>query len=173
MFKLRMLCNFVDGGSYWKDEDAEYETRDEALIECCRRSTAEVYHLMSGSNDNNWFEVVFDYESVSNASLSTVYPVATIWCDKAPWDRENDCDIRVVTGYDIVEVHANMLEKYNAMLKEEFGENITVELQSFMDDDDVERFYYTTTGFGESSSFDAVEDAYADACIYLRYTAEF
>jgi hypothetical protein len=48
------------------------------------------------------FEVTNTYADKC-LELGTVIPVATVCYDHALWDRENDCDIEVLTGYMIVE----------------------------------------------------------------------
>lgn len=63
----------------------------------------------------------------------------------------------------------NEIEKYNKMLKEEYGENITVEIKSNTDDDGSEYYYYISAYKGDSDDFETIEDAYNDACIYLKY----
>lgn len=66
-----------------------------------------------------------------------------------------------------------MLDKYNAMLREEYGEDITVILKSYIEDDDSERYYYTTARYGDSeNAFETIEEAYSDACLYLSYVGE-
>lgn len=108
MFKLRIYCNDGDC-QYWEDGIGTYETYDKALIACYENALEEEGSLMESGNYFNWFEVNRDFEiteAYENEALKDVafFPVATIHYDKAPWDRENDCDIEIVTGYDIVEV---------------------------------------------------------------------
>lgn len=63
----------------------------------------------------------------------------------------------------------NEIDKYNDMLKKEYGESITVEIKSAIDDDDSQYYYYTSAHKGDSDDFETVEEAYVDACIYLKY----
>lgn len=66
-----------------------------------------------------------------------------------------------------------MIEKYNAMLREEYGEDITVEIKSEIDDDGSKYYYYTSARYGDSdNTFESIEEAYDDACIYLSYVEE-
>lgn len=66
-----------------------------------------------------------------------------------------------------------MIDKYNAMLRDEYGEGITVELKSYVEDDDSVWYYYTSARYGRSDySFETIEEAYTDACIYLSYVGE-
>lgn len=108
MFKLRIYCN--DGDTrYWEDGIGTYETYDKALIACYENALQETESLMELGNLFNWFEVNRNFEiteAYENETLKDVafFPVATIRYDKAPWDRENDCDIEIITGYDIVEI---------------------------------------------------------------------
>lgn len=109
MYKLKIFCNDGDGEQYWEDGLGVYETYDKALIACYEDALQETYGLMMTSDYYNWFEVVMDFEvteAFETELLSDVafFPVAVIFYDHAPWDRKNDCDIRIVTGYTIVEV---------------------------------------------------------------------
>lgn len=61
-----------------------------------------------------------------------------------------------------------MLEKYNKMLKAEYGENITVEIKSYIEDDDSELYYYTSAKHGNSDAYETVEEAYKNVCLYLN-----
>jgi hypothetical protein len=113
MYKLRIYCNdiYCDGTSrqYWEDGNGTYETYDKALIECYKASLEEVQGLMETSDCYKWFEIDKDFEiteAYKNNELKDIvsFPIATILYDHAPWDRENDCEIKIITGYDIVEV---------------------------------------------------------------------
>ena len=65
-----------------------------------------------------------------------------------------------------------MLYEYNQMLKEEYGENITVEIKSYIEDDGTILYYYTSIRYGDRDAFETIEEAYKDACIYLSYVGE-
>lgn len=108
MFKLKIYCNDGDV-QYWDDGIEEFETYDKALIACYENALNEVQGLMETGAVDWWFEVNKDFEitdAYTNELLSEMpcFPVATIFYDHAPWDRENDCDIQIITGYNIVEV---------------------------------------------------------------------
>lgn len=60
-----------------------------------------------------------------------------------------------------------MLDKYNAMLKEKYGEYITVKIKSYIEDDDSEWYYYTSIKYGDSNVYKTIEEAYKEADIYL------
>lgn len=108
MFKLKIFCN--DGNvQYWDEGVGIYKTYDQALIACYNNALEESKELMFNGNVDNWFEVCENFEvtdtyATEKLPLGTVFPVATIHCDKAPWERENDCEIKILTGYDIVEI---------------------------------------------------------------------
>lgn len=109
MFKLKIFCNDGCDQQYWEDGNGTYETYDKALIACYENALQETQYLMRTSDYYNWFEVDMDFEiteAYENERLKEVsfFPVATIFYDHAPWDRENDCEIKIVTGYDIVEI---------------------------------------------------------------------
>ena len=112
MFKLKIYCNDGDCGQYWEDGIGTYETYDNALIACYKNALEETFSLMMDSNMFNWYEVERDFEvteAYETEALKDIvfFPVATVYYDHAPWDRENDCDIQILTGYAIVEVEDN------------------------------------------------------------------
>lgn len=109
MFKLKIFCDDGELGQYWEDGNGTYETYDKALIACYENALSEASGLMIDSDLFNWFEVERDFEiteAYATELLKDVvfFPVATVYYDRAPWVRENDCEIKIVTGYDIVEV---------------------------------------------------------------------
>jgi hypothetical protein len=109
MFKVKIYCNDGENQQWWEDGYGEYETYAEALIACYEASLQEVQDLMFDGSCDNWFEIekeleVTDIFANEIVELGTVFPVATMHYDHAPWDRENDCDIKIFTGYDIVEI---------------------------------------------------------------------
>lgn len=107
MFKLKIYCN--DGDiQYWENGMGTYETYAKALIACYENALQETQELMMTSDEYNWFEVDMDFEvteAYETEELKDVsfFPVAVIYYDHAPWDRENDCGIEIITGYAIVE----------------------------------------------------------------------
>lgn len=108
MFKIKIYCNDGDV-QYWDAGMGTYETYDKAFIACYRNALQEVKDLMTNADRDRWFEVEEDFEITKtyvnkNLELGTIFEVATVYYDHAPQDRENDCDIQVVTGYMIVEV---------------------------------------------------------------------
>ena len=108
-YKLKIYCNDEESGQYWEDGIGTYETFDKALIACYENALHEVQELMMTSDYHNWFEVDMDFEvteAYATELLKDVvfFPVATVYYDHAPWDRENDCEIKIVTGYAIAEV---------------------------------------------------------------------
>lgn len=115
MFKLRIYCNDGNESQYWEYGNDTYETYDKALIACYKNAIDETVELMSDPHLLGWFEVYSDFEITevyeTNALKDIVFfPVATIFYDHAPWDRDHDCDIKIVTGYDIVEVEESVNE---------------------------------------------------------------
>ncbi len=105
MFKIKIFCN-DNGKYYWEDGVKIYETYDKALISCFRNALQETKDL---SSVYGYFEVEEDFEVTEtykneNLELGTLFEVATVYYDHAPYDRENDCDIHIVTGYMIVEI---------------------------------------------------------------------
>ena len=108
MFKIKIYCNDGDV-QYWDDGVGTYETYDKALIACYGNALEEAKSLMMNADRNRWFEVEEAFEiteTYKNEELKDVafFEIATIYYDCAPQDRENDCNIQIVTGYVIVEV---------------------------------------------------------------------
>ena len=108
MFKLKIYCNDGDV-QYWDDGIGEYETYDKALVACYENALDEAHDLMEMGDYYNWFEVNMDFEITEPYETEelkdvTCFPVATVYYDRAPWDRENDCEIKILTGYYIVEI---------------------------------------------------------------------
>lgn len=108
MFKIKIYCNDGDGKQYWEDGIGTYETYDKALVACYKNALQEAKDLMSNADKNRWFEAEENFEiteAYMNEELKdiTFFETATICYDHAPQDRENDCDIQIVTGYMIVE----------------------------------------------------------------------
>lgn len=60
-----------------------------------------------------------------------------------------------------------MLEKYNAMLREKHGQKITVQIKNYIEDDDSEWYYYTSAKYGDSDTYETIEEAYEQADLYL------
>lgn len=55
-----------------------------------------------GNKNGNYFEVgEFEEIYASDGTAYPCYPVSVLWYDKAPDDRENDYQIRIVTGYSV------------------------------------------------------------------------
>ena len=59
------------------------------------------------------------------------------------------------------------LNKYNSLLKEKHGEEITVQIKDYIEDNDGIRYYWTSAKFGDSDAYDTVEEAYVVADGYL------
>lgn len=109
MFKIKIYCN-DNGKEYWEDGVGTYETYDKALISCYRNTLQEAKDLMINADRDRWFEVEEDFEVTETYTnekleLGTIFETATVYYDHAPYDRENDCDIQIVTGYMIIEAN--------------------------------------------------------------------
>ena len=108
MFNLKIYCNDGKDYQYWEDGMGTYETYDKALIACYENALQEVQSLMDTSDYYHWFEVNINFEvteAYETEKLKDIsfFPAAVIYYDHAPWDRENDCNIEIITGYKIVE----------------------------------------------------------------------
>lgn len=64
-----------------------------------------------------------------------------------------------------------MIEKYNAMLREIHGQNITVQIKSCIEDGN-EYYYYTSRKYGDSDTYKTIEEAFKETDIYLKGVGE-
>ena len=108
MYRIRLYCDDI-ATKYWDNIDFKYGSYNEALVACYEHALTEAHSLMETSDINNWYEVNTNFEiteAYENELIRGVpfFPVAIIQYDKAPWDRENDSNIKIVTGYDIVKL---------------------------------------------------------------------
>lgn len=69
-------------------------------------------------------------------------------------------------------IDLTMLDKYNKMLRDTHGKNITVQIKSYIEDDDSEWYYYTSAKYGDSDSYKTIEEAYENANDYLCVVGE-
>lgn len=84
------------------------------------------------------------------------------------WDGP---DYRPVTGYNVMSVN-ELLEFFNAKLRNTHGDKITVRLYSYEEDDGNIWFYYTSEKHGESDAYLTANEAYHHADDYLRGVGE-
>ena len=108
MYKIKIYCNDGDV-QYWEDGMGTHETYDKAFIACFENALQETQCLMETADGEKWFEVNEYFEVTETyknkeLELGTVFETATVYYDHAPYDRENDCDIQIVTGYKIMEI---------------------------------------------------------------------
>lgn len=108
MYKIKIYCNDGDV-QYWEDGVGTYETYDKALIACYGNALQETKSLMEDADRDRWFEAEENFEVTETyvnkeLELGTIFETATVYYDHAPNDRENDCDIQIVTGYQIFKI---------------------------------------------------------------------
>lgn len=65
-----------------------------------------------------------------------------------------------------------LVDKYNAMLRERYGQNITVEIKFYVEDDDSIWYYYTSAKYGDSDAYETAEVAYENADDFLDGVGE-
>ena len=64
------------------------------------------------------------------------------------------------------------LYKYNEMLKKDYGQDITVQIKSYVEDDGSVFYYYTSARYGDSDAYATIIEAYDAACLYLSYVGD-
>jgi hypothetical protein len=63
-----------------------------------------------------------------------------------------------------------ILDKYNSMLREKHGQNITVKIKKVPRET---KYFFTSRKYGNSISFNTIEEAYKEADIYLCGVGEW
>jgi len=185
MYKIKLLCVDTQHGRkiekqdvYWDWGIGTYETREEALLSAYGSALQEASGLMENSDYNNWYEVSDcgnEHFEIEEFVEDIVFDIDVTWYSNAPWDRENDCDIQLLTGYKIVDLdeeEEKLLdeekEKFNQKLRERHGEKITVSIDYYTEDDDSIQWLCVSARFGDSdNTWDTAEEAYEQADKYL------
>ena len=83
-----------------------YNSKNDAEKSALSLANKTCASLNEGGNaQGNYFETG-KYEEVylPGGVICPYYPVSVLWYDHAPDDRMNDCDIRIVVGYEIINV---------------------------------------------------------------------
>lgn len=62
----------------------------------------------------------------------------------------------------------SVVYKYNEMLKGEYGEDISVIIKGYIEDDGSEWYCYNSANYGDSNAYETIEEAYNNACVYLK-----
>ena len=64
------------------------------------------------------------------------------------------------------------IEQCNEKLRNDYGQNISVQVKSCIEDDGSVWYYYTTARYGDIAAFETIEKAYDAACLYLSYVGD-
>ena len=107
MYKIKTISYDVDPKVTPEVEILEerYATSEEAERAATKLAEELCNDLnVIGRKHSNYFEVG-SYEEVylPGGVICPYYPVSVLWYDHAPDDRMNDCDIRIVAGYEIIQ----------------------------------------------------------------------
>ena len=107
MYRIKMICYNANKKvkPYEKTHCAHFNSRKDAEEAMLTFAKMECDDLNKEGNKNgNYFEVgEFEEVYASDGTAYPSFPISVLWYDKAPDDRENDCEIRVVTGYEVIE----------------------------------------------------------------------
>lgn len=133
----------------------KFETYDEAKIALLINVIEEANELNFSSDENG--------ECVDRRHFIPDIDVEDYECIIRAWDGD---DYMPVTAYDILTIK-DELEYLNRKLQEKHGEDITVKICSYKEDDGSIKYYYTSAKYGESDSFNTPEAAYKAADAYL------
>jgi hypothetical protein len=128
---------------------------------------------IEGNEKGDYFEVM-EYAEIFSADGNTYscHPVAVIWLDKAPDDRENDCQLKVVSGFDFIEVTEEWAKEvsaeYTNKLRERFGKDLTIEIVGSIDEvDGIPRWSWIDGRTHGCTYFEDLKDAYKSAVHHL------
>lgn len=64
------------------------------------------------------------------------------------------------------------VDECNEELRNTHGKSITVEVKSYVEDDDSIWYYYTSVKYGDSDAYETIEEAYENANDYLHGVGE-
>ena len=64
------------------------------------------------------------------------------------------------------------IEQCNEKLRNDYGQNIIVQIKTYIEDDNSMWYYYTSAKYGDSDAFETIKEAYDAACLYLSYVGE-
>jgi hypothetical protein len=67
----------------------------------------------------------------------------------------------------LMEMRTDELEHLNNLLQEKHGEDITVKICSYEEDDGSTKYYHTSAKYGNSNSYNTPQEAYKAADAYL------
>lgn len=130
MYKVRKYDGVI---GQWRENNTKHKTKDKAVIDCYESALLEAAALTQ-EEGYGWFEVEKDFE-ITDAYMCkelegvVFFPVAVVYYDKAPWDRENDCEISIVSGY-LPEAVSDSLPLSDATLLDEMRCEIRDALES-------------------------------------------
>lgn len=155
--KYKILLNCYDPYCEpFQDEiSGEFGSITEAQNVMLRCAIEEAHSLNESYMDDN--PIVRVYTVVPDGDNSvTVY---TNYTDNAK---------RVMlTEYQIAPYSEYQRQAYNDKIIEKYGPGTTVEIKSYIEDDDSIWFYYTSNRCGDSDAYESIEQAYEMANDYL------
>lgn len=160
MWKLKITCyDSVEGEPYIEEGNGSYNTKAEAWENVLRDVIGEVESLNEPCVNDG------PRTRVYGASLSSSGHEAVVWF----WDaNEESHPVHPLTGYDIVIVDDAGTEKYNEMLRQKHGREVSVVIKRRVDDDDGSvSYYYHSQFFGDSDGYETAELAFDAADDYL------
>lgn len=176
MYKIKCLCVDTIPGEKIKKEDVYwdwslnvFETRDKALVAAFSNALEEVADRMLDSDCSNWYEAsdcLNEHFEIADFVDVIYFDVDVTWYSRAPWDRENDCDIQLVTGYKVVDIDKET-KLWNDKLQKKYGEGITVVIRYRIDDDGEAKWYFNL-GNGKSDDWDSPEEAFYHADNFMN-----
>lgn len=104
MFKIKRVDYYADGSKIdIRILNGEYDTYESAFISMVREASAVRASIINDTDvDQSMFDII-DYECAYDRDSIVCHTMSVVRYDRPIDDRENDCDMRVVTGFDIIE----------------------------------------------------------------------
>ena len=159
MYRVKRLCFNSNGDLPCEDNPAEtFDMFEEAWNFAETLANQEKKYLNSDCDEGISFGIPMDdkYEKKESIRIEYYYNP----------DGDDTGNTEIVTKYFVCS--DNILEKYNSMLKEMYGQNITVQIKSYIEDDGNTWFYFTSVRYGDSDAYASIEEAYKQADMYLK-----
>ena len=158
-YKVLQVCyDFENRPPYFDELSQTHSSRDKAEIDMYKYVLDEL-DCLNGIMEGDAFPERRFIATIEDKEYDVVVNA---------WDGP---DYRPVTCYKVITVD-ELVEFFNAKLRDDFGEDITVKICSYEECDGSTQFYYTTTRNGDIYGFETATQAYSDAGIYLSYVGE-
>ena len=153
-YKVLQVCYDYDNEPpYFEELSCTSTVKSEAEV-CMYACVIDELECLNGIGEDDTFP---ERRFIATTSGET-YDVS-VWA----WDGP---DYRPVSCYKVMTID-ELVEFFNAKLRSIHGQDITVQIHSYEEDDGSIWFYYTSVKYGESDAYTTASAAYDEANTYL------